>query len=292
MKDYDGGCCFRTLGKGSDIRVLWELTTKCNLRCNWCHTRTQESGFLPFDAIADGLKALKKANVKEIIFSGGEPLLRSDLFSILEEANYHGFKLDLCTNGTLIDQNMAHQLKRYLSEISISLDSYLPEKHDLIRGVSHSFEKTLRGIQYLQDEGIEIHIISMCCDDTCDDMHELLRLLESLKLHSVTLLGLIEIEGVKTPFHLSDVTRVKARTMIDQYRKQFVHMSINTKKIFTDDCQNMCPAGVTMLGIDAFGTLMPCILKKDGKKLLFDEWAHGENWILHKTEGRSDAAGN
>jgi MoaA/NifB/PqqE/SkfB family radical SAM enzyme len=85
---------------------------------------------------------LKDMGIQNIIISGGEPLLHPKLLDIMTALNREGFDLDLCSNGTLINHDVALKLKQYLSEISISIDGYNHFRHDYIRNVQGSFEKT------------------------------------------------------------------------------------------------------------------------------------------------------
>lgn len=274
MKNYDGGCCFRSSPHASEVRVLWELTTSCNLLCDWCHTKNISSSILSFKNIQLGLKRLRDFKVKDIIFSGGEPLLRHDIFDILNIAKDTGFEIDLCTNATLVDDYIAKQLNNVLSEISISLDSSIEAKHDRIRGVPGCFEQTIRGIKLLKNLGLEIHIISLYCNETANNVEELLLFIDELEINSITFLGLIPIEGITTKQILSRNNRTSIINCLEKYRRMFPQIAINTKKIIKDDCGKLCSAGDSILGINSGGTLLPCIMNKTMFGIQYEEWVN------------------
>jgi MoaA/NifB/PqqE/SkfB family radical SAM enzyme len=201
--------------------------------------------------------------VREVIFSGGEPLLRKDIFELLAEAADLGIQSDLCTNGMLADRTIAHRLSGYLSEISVSLDAAVPEKHDAIRGCPGAWEKTVQGIRNMAEAGLEIHAITMCCEENAQEIEETLGLLERLGVQSVTLLGLMEVAGSKTSLRLPEAVRQAYARGLPALRKRHPSLTVNSKRICHTETPGYCSAGKSMLGIDAAGSLWPCILLKN-----------------------------
>jgi len=175
------------------LPVLGEiaLTYRCNNRCSFCYigetlteTRKQH-GSRPAarpecnrspagSGEAWGQQArgreLTATQVKKIIrvfkykagipffsFTGGEPLLRPDLESLVRYAVRLGLRVNLISNGTLIDKKRAYALRRSgLTTAQISIESALPEVHDTLTGMPGSFEKTLEGIKNLKAAGIAV----------------------------------------------------------------------------------------------------------------------------------------
>ena len=272
MRSYDSGCCFRGSSISHSVRVLWELNTRCNLSCSWCHTKNNARSQLPTSEVFNGLNLIRQWGINGVIFSGGEPLLRSDLVDIVKMAFSIGFEVDLCTNATLVNSHIASQLGKYLSELSVSLDSGVPEIHDRIRGTKGALKKTVNGIKCLIGAGIEVHAITMCCDDNIATIEETIQLLDQLKVHSVTLLGLISIEGVKTPYILSEGKRYALVQSLPAYRSKYPDIIINTKRIMSFEDAESCGAGKTILGVDTTGALLPCILQRENVRSipLFD----------------------
>ncbi len=94
-----------------------------------------------------------------IILTGGEPLLREDVFKIAAYGTRKGLRMVIAPNGTLIDESKAEQLKASgIQRASISLDGATRESHDRFRGVEGAFEGALRGIQHLKKAGLEFQV--------------------------------------------------------------------------------------------------------------------------------------
>jgi len=94
--------------------------------------------------------------VPTVLFSGGEPLMRRDLFDVVAHAKQRGLRTVLSTNGTLIDDATADRIRDVgFNYVGISLDGMGPV-HDRIRGVRGAFEKTLAGIRRLRDRGVRV----------------------------------------------------------------------------------------------------------------------------------------
>lgn len=139
--------------------VVWNMTRRCNLKCVHCYAKALE---------VEGKDAITTAQAKAIIddlaaygapvmlFSGGEPLVRQDLVELAKHATHTGMRAVISTNGTLITQQKAKELKEVgLSYVGISLDG-LEEIHDRFRAVPGSFRKALQGIENCQAEGLKV----------------------------------------------------------------------------------------------------------------------------------------
>lgn len=267
MDAYDTMCCFRSANNDSFPKVLYELNTLCNLKCPFCHARPHTNQGQKFSEIIFNLSLLKKWGIKDIVFSGGEPLLRQDIGKILEASAAMGFNVDLCTNGTLVSKETAKLLKEFLSEISISLNSANPETHNYICGEPTAFKRTIEGIDHLINVGMEVHAIMVICDKTCPDIKETLHLFNRLNLQSVTLLGMLPYAGMKAPFVISSSTADDFRKELPALKEMFRGLIINTKGLVSEKItRETCNAGKTIIGIDADGKLLPCIAVQNRTK--------------------------
>ena len=145
------------------LDTLWfQVTgTHCNLQCSHCFIscgpKNNNHCMLKEDVIRHYLKEASVYGVKEFYFTGGEPFLHPDILNILKESLSYGI-VTVLTNGTLITSKVA-QLLAQISNISknklefrVSLESYLEEENDRIRG-KNSFKNAIRGIQALVDAG-------------------------------------------------------------------------------------------------------------------------------------------
>ena len=139
--------------------VVWNGTRACNLRCVHCYSAsTGPAGKkeLSTDAGLAMLEDLARFGVPVVLFSGGEPLMRQDLFTLIRRAAELGIRPILSTNGTLIDRRVAERLReagtRY---VGVSLDG-LRETNDAFRAVEGAFDRALAGIRHCREAGIKI----------------------------------------------------------------------------------------------------------------------------------------
>lgn len=139
--------------------VVWSLGRRCNLRCTHCYSDSQNIAYENELTCSEGLAViddLAAFGVPTILFSGGEPLLRPDLFELGRAAAEKKVRAVLSTNGTLIDAATARRIREAgFAYVGISLDG--PEAyHDRFRGVRGAFQWALRGIKHCQAEGIRV----------------------------------------------------------------------------------------------------------------------------------------
>lgn len=143
--------------------VAWEVTRACNLACRHCRATAQphpapgqlsrEEGFRLIEDIA----RLGPGII--LILTGGEPLLRADIFDLASYGLDQGLKVVMSPNGTLIDAPLARKMAAAgLSRVSVSLDGATAEQHDAFRGLPGAFEALKRGINHLKAAGLPFQI--------------------------------------------------------------------------------------------------------------------------------------
>jgi 12,18-didecarboxysiroheme deacetylase len=139
--------------------VVWNVTKRCNLKCLHCYAQATATGApdeLSRRQGLDLLRDLKDFGVPVVLFSGGEPLLRADLFDLVRETVAHGMRAVVSTNGTLIDREMARRLKDLgLSYVGISLDG-TEAVHDKFRGQTGAFAAAMAGLRHCQAAGLKV----------------------------------------------------------------------------------------------------------------------------------------
>jgi radical SAM protein with 4Fe4S-binding SPASM domain len=285
VRGYDSPCCFRSSNRPGELRVLWELTTRCNLGCTFCHTRqhqcSQEQTCDQVLALLDGLPA---KGVRDVIFSGGEPLIRPDWRTILRRAHALGLCVDLCTNATLVDDNTAAELGEILSEISVSLDGPTPSVHDRLRASPEAFHRTRDGVAALRRASIAIHAISLVDATNYRDLPATARLLESWGVESITFLGRMAVEAGQTALG-GHVDQGDLEAAVARAREQTA-LPVNTKRVLFDASTLRCPAGIDISGIDAEGRHLPCILLRTLRGALSPTWrAHWESALRSQCAG-------
>ncbi len=148
-------CCF-----GLNPHVVWEMTSRCNLKCIHCHAFGGDASYDELSkeeamALIDQIASL---DIRSLVFTGGEPLLREDLFELIEYAKSLGFTVFIATNGTLITKAVAKLLREFDVGVVIGLDAMNPEMHDHIRGVEGAFDAVIEGIENCIAEDLYLHL--------------------------------------------------------------------------------------------------------------------------------------
>ncbi len=135
--------------------VVWNLTGKCNLKCLHCYASIERyEDELDTNEIKRVIDDLSDVGVPLIILSGGEPILRKDLFEIAEYASMRNIKVALSTNGTLINEDVAEKIRDSgFSYVGVSIDGS-EHTHDRFRGVKGSFRRAVSGLINAKEAGV------------------------------------------------------------------------------------------------------------------------------------------
>lgn len=180
---------------GYPIHPVFEVTSNCNLRCLHCHAR---GGELKEDELEtrNAKKVIEGlANISEfrtLVFTGGEPLVRRDIYELMRYASDLGFSTVIATNATLITCEIARKLKEIrVVGIAASIDFINPAIHDEYRGVRGAFEATLKGISNALKEGLYIQINITISKRNVNQLRELTMLSDRIGAHVILLYQLI-----------------------------------------------------------------------------------------------------
>ncbi len=142
--------------------VAWEITRNCNLSCVHCRaaaTMGPYSGELDTEAGFRLLDQIAELGEPIVILTGGEPLLREDIFEIARYGTQKKLRMVMAPNGTLITDEVAGKMAESgIKRISISLDGATRQSHDRFRGVSGAYDGAMRGIRHVKNAGIEFQI--------------------------------------------------------------------------------------------------------------------------------------
>jgi heme d1 biosynthesis radical SAM protein NirJ len=162
--------------------VIWNLIRRCNLMCKHCYSISADHEFpgeLTTAEVFRVMDDLKRFGVPVLILSGGEPLLRPDIFEISRRAKAMGFYVGLSTNGTLIDDgNIADIVAVGYDYLGVSLDG-IGATHDRFRRRDGAFDASLRGIALCRERGIKVGIRFTMTRDNAHELPQLLDLMES-----------------------------------------------------------------------------------------------------------------
>ena len=161
--------------------VIWNLVRRCNLTCKHCYSTSADKDFageLTTEEVYTTLEDLKAFRVPVLILSGGEPLMRPDIFEVSERAKAIGFYVGLSTNGTLIDAAMADKIAATgYDYVGISIDG-IRETHNHFRRREGAFDEALQGLRLCKARGIKVGLRFTLTQDNAHQLPDLLQLME------------------------------------------------------------------------------------------------------------------
>ncbi len=181
--------------------IAWNITNSCNLKCLHCYLNSGEplSNELSEDEALNTIDQIAEVGSPMIIFTGGEPLLRRDLFKLALKAVDRGIKIVLSTNGTLISKKIARMIRDVsFMYVGVSIDSLDPVWHDYFRGVKGSFKMALKGLEHLIELGVDTGIRYTVTRYNIDDAHKLIDLALSIGAKRVTYYHLSYVGRART----------------------------------------------------------------------------------------------
>ncbi len=163
--------------------VIWNLIRRCNLTCKHCYSISADKDFpgeLSTDEVYTVMDNLKQFGVPVLILSGGEPLLRPDIYEISGRAKAMGFYVGLSTNGTLIDERNINRIAALgYDYVGISIDG-LRDTHDRFRRKAGAFDASVRAMELCHDHGIKVGMRFTLTRDNAPELPSLLALMGRL----------------------------------------------------------------------------------------------------------------
>jgi MoaA/NifB/PqqE/SkfB family radical SAM enzyme/GT2 family glycosyltransferase len=175
--------------------VILDITHRCNLRCNICEIR--KDGTVKEYTSAEVKEIIAQAaawRIKDFALSGGEPLVREDIFDILDFVSKIKYHIGILTNGVMLDDAFIGRLLPYLktgaASLSISLDALTAGIHDGIRGMAGCFEKTSHALKKLCElkmeyPAVNFNSISIILNENLEELFDLAVFLKGLHVNSI-----------------------------------------------------------------------------------------------------------
>lgn len=202
---------------GNGPVVVWNCTNTCNLNCKHCYADSknkrfeEELGTGESKLFIDDLAELK---VPVLLISGGEPLIRQDIFELIQYAKKQNIRVTVSTNGTLIDMETARYLRRNgVGYVGISLDG-IGTRHDEFRGVRGSFDKALAGIRNCLEIGQKVGLRFTINRNNYDQLEDIFYLMKQEKIQRVCFYHLA-YSGRGNNIIEEDITNEEKRAAID-----------------------------------------------------------------------------
>lgn len=258
-----------------EIEIHIEVTNECILKCKHCSSIANSNPEkIKFNEVIEFIKRFTNTHKIRLILTGGEPLLRGELGSFLEEISKinKDIEIGLFTTG-LVKQNNSieniaveniKKLKNLgVKFVFISVYSNKSEIHDSITQVKSSFEKTIKAIKMFNEEGIETNINLVLMNKNIIQLNEIICFLKNIKINEIRVLRLINHGiasdnwsdiGVTKEEQLEAIRNIEEPSDIKISFGGF--LEVKSCQYLTND--KKCLAGKNKLYIDNKGDIYPC----------------------------------
>jgi radical SAM protein with 4Fe4S-binding SPASM domain len=251
----------RALEQRVPLSVQFDLTYRCNERCVHCYLDHDDHGEMTTAEVKSVLDQLAAAGTLFLIFSGGELLLRKDLFELLAYARELGFDIKLKTNAILLGEREADRIRELgVRSVQVSIYSHRPEVHDGITKVPGSLHRSLAGIRFLKARGLHVLIANVLMTQNAGDYPHVRALAAELGVECT-------IDPTITPKMDGDTSILNLRISEPQLLRVYMDKSLigdpaNEPPPPTDDEMldaRPCSAGHTACYISPYGDVFPCV---------------------------------
>ena len=266
--------------------IAWEITRSCNLACAHCRAAAHcepYPGELTLDECKSVMDDIASITDPILILTGGEPLMRSDIWEIIDYAHEKGLHPVIGTNGTLVTDEVAAKIAEHgIPRVSVSLDFPTAEGQDAFRGKEGAFEETIEGVRNLRSNGVGVQVnttITKMNHQLVDEMHQLALDLDAAAFHPFLLVptgrgeDLVDVE--LTPdeyeevltwaYHCQKTSPLHFKpTDAPQYYRIIRQLSAKEGREVTPETYGMeamtrgCLGGITFAFISHVGDVQPC----------------------------------
>ncbi|PRZ16325.1 MULTISPECIES: radical SAM protein [Laceyella] len=249
--------------------VQWEITQRCNWNCRFCYQDEHITEVLSTEEIQRVIDDFSELGTLKLILTGGEPLVRKDLFQIAEYAKKKGIVLCLYSNGEkLADPEIAEKVSRMFAEVEISILAGDSEIHDELSRKKGSFYKTLQGIKNIHANGTKVLVKTPVTRKALPSLKKLESLLQELSLEwnvDVDITPTYEGSFVPTDdFSLTYEDMKQFWVDFPQYSSLLMFPPDYANLDPNPDSDGLCRAGRNFCFIDAKGNVYPCLQFKIG----------------------------
>ncbi|WP_292656623.1 radical SAM protein [Nitratifractor sp.] len=172
--------------------AIWNFTNRCNLACRHCYSYADPNSedFLSTEFILDSIPELLKAGIRFVIFSGGEPLIRKDIFEIAEAMREVGIVTYLSTNGLYVNEKNVDRIIETFNYIGISIDG-IEAVHDAFRGLEGAYRRSLDAIALIQQHGGNAGIRFTITEETKGSFYDIFDLAEEIGVDKIYISHLV-----------------------------------------------------------------------------------------------------
>ena len=210
--------------------MSWNITRECNMKCAHCYINATEKKLdneLNTQEAKKLMDQIFQVSRPLLILSGGEPLLRPDVFELIGYGSKKGLKMGLGSNGSLIDDDVARKLKEAgVATVSISLDSHIPAQHDEFRGVAGAWEKAVQACKALRKNNVLVQVNTTLTQQNYNQIDDIMSFAESIGVENFHLFFLVPTgRGTK----LTDISPEKYEEMITKTFAKTANHKLNVR---------------------------------------------------------------
>jgi len=251
----------RALEARVPLSVQFDLTYRCNERCVHCYLDHDDHGEMTTAEVKGVLDQLAGAGTLFVVFSGGELLLRKDLFEILGYARTLGFDIRLKTNAILLGEREADRLRDLgIRSVQVSIYSHRPEIHDGITKVPGSLQRSLAAIRFLRSRGLHVVIANVLMRQNAGDYPHVRALAGELGVECT-------IDPTITPKMDGDTSILNLRVSEPQLLRVYTDKSLlghdanEPPPLIEEEMLDAapCSAGHSACYISPYGDVFPCV---------------------------------
>ena len=259
-----------------------EITGRCNLKCKHCRGSASKNNMtdMPLEKIIEIVNFAKDNSDNgfvEVVLSGGEPLLHSDITQIIAYCLKENVYTEITTNGLLINSEFTNAIKNNkLVTISVSIDSCNSALHDSFRGMNGAYDKAINGIKMLVENGVRTRIRSTVSKNNLDEMERLILLAEALNVDSIAFGPIIPVgnamelkkEMFNTPAEMKNfietfyALKEKYKNRIHVVTNECLHILHDYKDLSEGSSEERvldgCSAGIVSFNVLINGDVTPC----------------------------------
>jgi len=211
--------------------------------------------------------------IETIAFSGGEPLLREDIFTLIQHAKSRGAIAQMATNGLILDMDAAEKLvSSGLDALTISIDGANPEIHDKIRGIKGAFNKAIMATHNIKSAknklkgNLILSLSTVIMPDNVDQLPEIVNMAHRLGADNLSFFSAEGIDDNNSLFSAKDREKIIAflRSLLEKNEKNaIIDNSKASLRALMDKYSGRkprftCMAGYTTIFIDCYGDVFPC----------------------------------
>jgi len=261
---------FRAWTAGHPIWCAWQITYRCNFRCDFCGYWNDEMGRMPelsLDQYSLGARKLAQFGTLMVSLAGGEPMVRDDLPEIIRRVGRYHFPF-MTTNGWLVNEHNAAEIMRAgIWGVSVSIDYASPEKHDARRGVHGSWQQAWKAVELLSAARVHkyqrVSVLSVLMDDNIDDCLKLIEMADRRNAYYLIQPYCFRKTGSRAYGHNNGPVSPRLLELFDLYRN-FASGPLYISKFdqFLHGGVPNCKAGRAFFNIDSKGDIASCVERK------------------------------